>query len=335
MAKTNFKTIWSAIDQSQNVLLHLHPGPDGDSVGSTLAMRSALRQLKKKVTLVSGDSPPPEYLSFLPGFKYIKNQPLQKTDLDQFDLFLILDSADWSMVSRNSFDRPSKLKTIVIDHHATNPRFGQINLVDTTSPATCQIIFQLLDANPDIKITKSMAANLITGLYTDTLFKYPGTTSQTFAIASKLTQIYPKFTDLIFQIENQNTKAGIEFEKILLNSIEEHGRLVMVSATYDQILNKEILPSDISGNNINNHLKSVVDWQVSVSLIEIQRKLIKLSFRTRDAKKYNVAFLAQDLGGGGHPAAAGATLSMTLPEAKDQLYDSVKKIYPDLIKPKK
>ncbi len=332
MAKTNFKTIWSLIDKSKNILLHLHPGPDGDSVGSVLALRSSLKQLKKKVTVISGDSPPPEYLSFLPGFKFIKNQSIQQTNLDRYDLFLILDSADWSMVSRNPIDYPKKLKTIVIDHHATNPHFGQTNLVDTDSPATAQIIYQLLTKNTAINLTKSIAANLLVGLYTDTLFKYQGTTSQTFAIASHLARIYPKFTDLIFAIENQNTKAGIEFEKILLNSVEEHGSLVMASATYDQISNKEILPNDISGNSITNRLKSVVSWQIAVSLIEIQRHLVKISFRTRDAKKYNVAYLAQDLGGGGHPAAAGASLSANLTEAKDQVYDSVKKIYPNVLK---
>ena len=100
--KVMSRTILLEIEKATNILLHLHPSPDGDSVGSALAMMMALELMGKKVTLISGDSNPPSTLAALPGFEKIINRPIGKTDLGEYQLFLILDSASMTQVTRKT-----------------------------------------------------------------------------------------------------------------------------------------------------------------------------------------------------------------------------------------
>ena len=204
--------IKSRIDQSESILLHLHPSADADSLGSALAMYFYLKTLNKKVTLISGDTSIPLYLQQLPGVEQI--QPFNFFDIDQsqYDLFIILDSADLNQISkRGRVEFAPHLFTITIDHHPYNPKFSQLNYIDPNAPATCQIIYQLL-SSWHAEITPSVAINLFLGIYHDTGgFKYDKTSPQTFTIASKLTSINPDFPKFIFEIENNNSREQLFF----------------------------------------------------------------------------------------------------------------------------
>jgi phosphoesterase RecJ-like protein len=96
----NSKEAFDFIKESDSILLHLHPKPDPDSIGSALATYHALRSIGKKVTIMAGDTPLPEVFSFLPGFDDIVHKNYFEIDLNDFDLFIILDSGSKQMVSR-------------------------------------------------------------------------------------------------------------------------------------------------------------------------------------------------------------------------------------------
>lgn len=321
------------IDNSSRILLHLHPGPDGDSVGSALAFYHGLKQLKKNIQIISGDSPLPDYLSHLPGFKHIKSQSYFQTDLDNFDLFIILDTADTNMISSlNAVTFPPHLKTIVIDHHSTNPGFADINLIDTTAPAAAQIVYSLF-VSWKIKIDKKIAACLLTGIYTDSQFKYEQTNWKTFAAASKLSKIYPDFPTLFSKVDNNNTPQAIKLVGLLLSSVETYleKHLAIASISYQQSKKNHLSKSDGSGICTANILKSVVGWNIAATFFEVRPGVVKVSFRTRQPKKYNMAKIATTTGnGGGHPAAAGATLNMNLESAKQEIVGIIHRLYPDL-----
>jgi bifunctional oligoribonuclease and PAP phosphatase NrnA len=162
------RRIWKEIDRSKSILLHLHPGPDGDSVGSALAFYHALIRAGKNVTLIQGDSLLPQNLSHLPGTNKIVTKNINQMDLSTFDLFIILDSASFNQITKlNNFKLPKRLKTIVIDHHQSNEKFGKINMVIPNSPATAQIVYDFL-VYRKIKITPQIAACLFIGIFTDT-----------------------------------------------------------------------------------------------------------------------------------------------------------------------
>ena len=149
--------IWDEIQKSQSILLHCHPNPDADSIGSALAMMHMLEGIGKKVTIIAGDSDLPRNMAHLPGYEKIERKSFFEIDLKSYDLFLIQDSGAINQISKKgTITFPEHLKTIVIDHHASNPGFADINLIDLSYPATCQIIFDLFK-EWNIKITPPIA----------------------------------------------------------------------------------------------------------------------------------------------------------------------------------
>lgn len=332
--KFTAKKVWREIDRSSKILLHLHPGPDGDSVGSALAMYHVLKSLNKDVTLIQGDSELPKNLTSLPGSDKIIPKNIFQIDLDQYDLFLILDSSSPKQISRlGNIKFPKKLKTICIDHHISSEKFANINLVVSSSSSTCQVVYELINFRK-IKIIPKVAACLYTGIYTDTGgFKYFNPTYKTFNIASQLAKIYPKFPEIIFNIENTDEPDRLKFISILLGSIEtffsEH--VAIASISFDEIQNNKIKSTSIYNSDVSNMIKAVVGWDIALTLVEIQPDTVKISLRTRDSQKYDLAKIAvATKNGGGHKAAAGATLNMPLPQAKETILAIIKKIYPKI-----
>ena len=321
------------IDEANRILLHIHPGPDGDSVGSALAFYHALKQMGKKVEVIGGDSPLPNFLSHLPGFSRIKNRNFFQTNLTRFDLFIILDSSDLKFISAvNPPDFPPHLKTINIDHHSTNPEYADLNLIDTNSPATCQILFTLF-SKWGFTIDKKIAACLLAGIYTDTAFKYSYTNWQTFNIAGKLAKIYPEFPSLFAQIDNSNSPKTLKLTSLLLSSVKTYlsGHLAVASISAAKLKKHNLSKSDSKGMDVANLLKTVPGWYIAVTLFEDKPKLVKASFRTNQPQIYDLAKIASLAGqGGGHAAAAGATFNLTLLATREKIVDTIKKLYPQI-----
>lgn len=331
------KKIWKEIHRSKNILLHIHSGPDADSVGSALAFYFVLKRMGKNVTIIGGDSPLPQNLSTIPGADKIIPKNFFQTDLSLFDLFIILDSSSPSQISRNGkVVFPKNLKTIIIDHHLSSEKFAQINLVLPKYSSTCQILYDLF-LHQKIKINKSIAACLFIGIYTDTGgFKYFNPTYKTFDIASKLAKIYPKFDEIIFGIENNDHPDRIKLLSLLLGSVENHlsNHIAIASASYQDIKKSNLDNGTLNGySDVSNMLKSVVGWDIAMTMIEFQPNMVRVNFRTRDSKKYDLSKIAAATGsGGGHKAAAGATIQKSLPEAKDFILNIIKKLYPKIDK---
>lgn len=321
--------ILAEIKKAKNILLHCHPKPDPDSVGSALAMKFALEQLNKKVTLIQGDSEIPKAFVF-PGVEAIVKKSYGEIDSTQFDLFIILDSGSTDMISfRANPVFPENMVTIVIDHHASNKGYGKINCIDSTYPATAQLLFDLFK-EMGIKLNHDIALNLFMGIYTDTGgFKYRSATADTLEVAAELARHAPDFTETIFTMENSNTKETLLYQGLALSSIQEFcgGRLAISAISYDQLQKNNIKEEDYSGITISNILKSVVGFDVAVGLVERGPLNVGVGLRTRDSEKYDVSKLAVALGGGGHKSAAGAKLKMSLSEALEKVVKTAEELY--------
>ncbi|MBI2100889.1 MAG: bifunctional oligoribonuclease/PAP phosphatase NrnA [Candidatus Vogelbacteria bacterium] len=325
--------IWQAVKSAKRVLLTLHPNPDPDSVGSALACYHLLRALGKEPVVIKGDSPLPEYLSFLPGYEAIVPKNYLEIELTDFDLFLILDISSPDRVSNlGEVEFPPPLKTILIDHHVTAEPFADLNLIAPEYPAAAQILFELFKLW-EIEVTPSIAACLFVGLYTDTGgFKYPGTKTETFLAAAELVRAAPNFPDLIFELENNNTPGQLRFEGLALSSIEVvgQGKIALIALSLSALAARGLRYEDTQGLGSANHLKSVKGWEIGATLVESMPGVVRVSLRTRDPARFDLSRLAAALGGGGHPAAAGAVLKMPFIAAKELFLQKIGEIYPEL-----
>lgn len=325
--------IWEEIKNSKNILLHNHPSPDADSVGGSLALMHFLESLGKLVRVIAGDSKTPEDLKHLPGVEKIRQKNFFQIDLSKFDLFLILDSSNKDMVSReDEVVFPKNLKTIVLDHHTSNKGFGAVNLICPEYIATCLLIYDLLklwrvDINPNTAVC------LLVGIYFDSGgFKYFPTDSNTFLAAAELSKVAPDYHKTIMLIENSSHPKDIEFLKLGLNSINHYfsDKVAVSEIRFEDLEAKGITEENIDKAHISNILKSVIGWDVAVSLIEIKPGLVNVGLRTRNPETYDLSKLALALGGGGHPGAAGATIEKPFNEAKEILLEAIKICFPDI-----
>lgn len=321
--------IWQKIRKSNNILLCLHTSPDGDSVGACLAFYQYLKHIKKTVTLISGDSKiPTNYLS-LPFAKNIVEKNIFQINLKEFDLFITLDTASHEQITKlDKLIIPKSLYIINIDHHLSNKKYGHINFINKNIASTCEIINKLFELWK-ARIDRNIAACLISGIYDDCQFKYDKVTYKTFEIASKLAKINPQFYKYLFEIDNNNSPEKIRFMGVALSNINNYfdSRVAISEIPYD-LMEQYRFPSGTSENtDINNILKSVIGWDIGINFFEYQKDKIKVGFRTRDSKKYDLTKIAKVLGGGGHMSAAGANLNMPFDTAKDLLLKTLQKVY--------
>lgn len=344
--KATAKEILEIIKGSTSVLMHCHPSPDPDSLGSVLAMKSALESLGKKVTIIAGDSTTPKAFSHFPGFSSILPQNYFETDLTQFDLFLALDSGSQGQISRKGevvFPAPTnpQMKSVVIDHHASNPSYAQdANLVAVQYMSTTEILFDLFQ-EWGINLTSDIATNIYVGFFTDSGgFRYERVTDHSFHMASVLYSYAPDMTHAVKLLENSASKGYIDFlglaltqkkvfdsdGKEIVDGNERQGSFVLSYITQNDILRLGLQPDNWNGNEVSNTLKTVVGWNVTALLIEEKPSEVKISFRTRDHIQFDVSKVALSLGGGGHKAAAGAVVRKPIEEAIGIVAEAIQKV---------
>jgi phosphoesterase RecJ-like protein len=328
LVKEKAPLILAEIQKAKSILLHLHPMPDPDSVGSALAMKFALEQMGKKVTLIKGDSDFPEAFAHFPGASTITQKNFFEIDQSEYDLFLILDSGSKEMISRHKpVAFPARWKTIVIDHHKTNPGYAEINLVDPTYPATAEILFDLFK-EWGININADIASDLFVGIFTDTGFKYPGTTSRTFRASAELVDKIPDMPKLVAAMENSNTPELVKFDGQALSNIEVFFNVFAIAkVTNDFIVSARLPANAIRVSGTSAFMRTVRPWKISAAAAEVEKGKTKFSFRSQDGDAFDVGALAGSLGGGGHKAAAGLILDMALDEAVKTVVAKAKELY--------
>ena len=322
--------ILAEIKKAKSILLHCHPSPDTDSIGSALAMKFALEQMGKKAVVIKGDSEIHVAFKHFPGANEIVQKNFFEIDLKEFDLFIIVDTGNMEMVSgKKKVEFPKELRTIVIDHHFSNNGYGDIDLIDKSAPATAFILFQLF-FEWEINITKPIALNLMLGMYSDTGgFKYEQTDYRLLQAAAYCAKIAPDYTESIFLLENSEPKEAIYFKSLALNSIETfcNDKVAISSVSYSDLKAKQIPIHVVSGSEIANLLKSVIGWDIGVLMTEVEPGRIKMGFRTRDSEKYDVSKIAVAFGGGGHKSASGADSKLSLNNTKELVVEKIKSLY--------
>ena len=296
--------------ESNNIVLLCHKNPDGDAIGSSLALYEALKKLGKEVEVIIED--PPIKFNFLSSYKDIKTS----TNKD-YNLAIILDSANIERVYGPDNILSRVKETIVIDHHISNTHYGTINLVEEY-PACCQIIYNLIK-NLNIDLDESIASSLLSGLITDTGgFSHQDVKSTTFEVVSELTTI-TNIAPIYKKVLKSITPNQFQIKKIALANLElYHNNQVAVSYITEEDLQKT--------NTTQSDCSIIVGIPLEINTIEVSIfiRILKDNLRVSlRSVNIDVNKIAQKFGGGGHINASGVTTTIPYPKLKEELLKEV------------
>lgn len=307
------------IIKSENIYIASHVQPDGDNLGSMLALGLALKKTNKKVYMVETDPVPSDFM-FLPGVHYIE----KVHNYDNIDLFITLDSSDMERLGQNIKLIDKANFVINIDHHISNTNYGDINIVDSNSGSTAELVFKMIKTL-DIKIDKDIGTCIYTGISTDTgSFMYDNTRPETHLIAAELLEIGIDKKKIILNIyQNKSMEKTKLFIKVLENlETYSDNQIAIVQVTNDILLETGAKMEETEG--IISFVRDIEPVEVAIMLKEFETKEIKVSMRS---KRYvDVSEICSKFSGGGHVRAAGCTINNSLDFAKDALIQELKKV---------
>lgn len=308
--------ITKAINEAETIAILTHESPDGDAMGSSLAMYNALKDMGKKTDIIIPEYP--RTFSFLPGADEILKEGKQK----QYDLVISLDCADLKRLNGFANYFEDAKTTISIDHHRMNPMFADYNYVDPASPACCQILVVILEYLK-VEITKDIGTCLLTGIITDTGgFKYPGVTAETFEFAAWLLTSGVNVSNIYKKVLQIKTRANYELSKLAMNRMEflEDDRITFTYITLED--EKRFQAEEGSHEGIVEIGRDIEGVEVSIFLHEAEDGF-KVSLRSNEY--INVSEVCFMFGGGGHMRAAGCKMTGTIEQIKNKLVNEIKK----------
>ena len=301
--------VLSAVQAAGSVLLFGHVSPDGDTLGSVLALKLRLERMGKQVQAMV-DGFVPSYLSFLPDAQSILSP---ESELLPWDLAIAVDVASADRMGRCEAIFHTSAHTAVIDHHGTNPGYGMINLIDPAAPATA-IVLNRLFAAMELPMTCPEAICLYTALSTDTgNFIYDSTNAESFAMMSDLMAAGLPLADYSRLLFRQKEEPHVRLLGEALPSLRviANGRIAGIRLTLEQM-------EKVHANG--GHTEGIVSYAIDlegVGMAYFAREIEggKVKFSLRALPPCAVDQIAARFGGGGHKLAAGVTLSMPLDEA--------------------
>lgn len=318
----DLSVVAESIKRCQRPIICGHIMPDGDSLGSVLALGLGLRLLGKQVTMASSD-PLPELYSFLPG---INEMIVGEVSPEAFDLLIVVDCSVPDRLGSALLPLyESGLTTVVLDHHVNDQPFGHFNYVRSSAAATGEVIMDLLEAL-GIALNTDLAVNLYTAIVTDTgSFRYENTTSETHKRVARLLEYNIPVARLSNLIFSEQPISQIRLLEAVLSTLEvsENGQLAIMSLS--QQTKESVGANDQHIEGMINYARNIQNVEVAIFFRELDEQRVKISFRS---KYYiDVNLLAKKFGGGGHVRASGCTVEGTLAEVKDMVLKEAKGLF--------
>lgn len=307
--------ILEEIKKAKTIVILTHENPDGDAVGSSLAMYMALQKMGKEVDLIIPELP--RIYAFLPKAEEAKKEG----STNPYDLAISLDSATIKMLNGwSNYFETAKVK-VVIDHHGSNTMYGDYNYINPAAPACAQILITILEYF-GIEIDKEIGTAILTGIITDTGgFQYQSTTPETFEFASELLKKGVNVSNIYKKVMNTKSKANFELRKRAIERMQflEEGKIAITYITMQDQQEVKAEPGDHEG--IVEEGRAIEGVEVSIFLRETE-KGYRASLRSNDY--VNVSDVCLMFGGGGHVHAAGCTIAQSLEQVKEKLINQVK-----------
>ncbi|MBX4186765.1 MAG: bifunctional oligoribonuclease/PAP phosphatase NrnA [Candidatus Doudnabacteria bacterium] len=297
--KINFKKALDLINRSEKIFLTMHEGPDGDDLGSVLAMFFFLNQIgKKPIACIKGEVP--DNLKFLPGWENVSQEFPKNFDLDLAITF------GCNKLERTNFKEMAEIKVPIInfDHHPDNSLFAGVNVVDADTSAVAELIYYFLDF-ADAEITKEIATCLLTGIFTDTGgFKHANTSAEALEVAAHLLKKGARIDKIAMQTMGKKRPSTIKaWAKGLENArFDPSNRMVFSVMTEEDL--KEIGATDEDLDGFVELLNNMPQSKFAL-LLRQDGEVVRGSLRSEPHKKVDVSKIAKSFGGGGHKLASG------------------------------
>ena len=313
--------IINLLKNSNHILIASHANPDGDAIGALIALGVSLDALNNKTTLYN-ESPIPAIYRFLPTVDRIVRHI---DDQNLFDTAVILDCGDLERIG-NALSTISRIPHIInIDHHVTNTRFGEFNLIDPSACATSEIVYRLI-RRMEAAINLATATSIYTGILTDTgSFRFSNTNKAAFDICAEMVALGVEPYSIAQLVYGTYSLGRIKLLNLALDSIEisKNRKLSMMAVTQEMLNETGTKPEDIDG--FINYAKGIEDVQVAVLIQELfnDKKEVQshehFHVSLRSNGTLNVAEIASTFGGGGHSNAAGFSIESTLAHLKSRV----------------
>ena len=300
--------ILQVIREGERFLVCSHSRPDGDAVGSVLAMGMFLEQIGKRADLVTADRIPVVYRK-LPRADSIRTALRVH---GPYDAAILLECDSTERTRLRGLER---FTIVNIDHHVSGRPWGQVNWIDREAASVGELVYRLIKA-AGANLTPEIATCLYTTLLTDTGgFIYGGVRASTFALAEELTLAGADPIQI-----SKDTYFRTPMSKLLLlgaalNNLHREGRLAWLWITHNDMVRTCAAEEDCEG--IVNYALSIADVEAAVFLHELPEQRIRMSLRSKG--NVNVAAIAEGLGGGGHENAAGCTIDGPLGRALEEI----------------
>lgn len=297
-----FKSITNEFKNHERFLIVSHRNPDADTVGANLALKKLLKEEFKKEAVSACADKIPSNLNFLKG----SNEFLRQIDLNDYDAIVSVDCSSKKQMKYpeklSDFEK-HKIPIINIDHHISNDKYGRLNLIDTTSSSTTEILFKYFEYL-NVPITPCVATSLLAGIYCDTgSFTHSNTNINNYKIAERLMSkgaMHSKIVKNMFKTKTVNQLKL--WGKVFSNARINNQKTIVSKVTKDDFLKTNTSPKDLTG--IVNYLNSVSSCEMSILLAEDMKGNVKGSIRSENGDT-DVADLCKQFGGGGHQKAAG------------------------------
>jgi phosphoesterase RecJ-like protein len=309
------------VRRHQRFLLMTHIRPDGDGLGSMLALAEVLERQGKEVALVIASTFPPRY-RFLDPDGRIRQFAPPGEPWRQVEVILILDTGTWNqLASCGLLVRELPAQKVVIDHHQTQDELGALRLIDTSAEATGRLVFEAITAL-GVPLPAAAANALFVALAMDTgWFRHSNATAKTFALAEKLVAVGASPVLLYERLFEENSLARLKLTGLVLDRLQvtAGGRVAYTEIRRGDYATTGAVPQDTE--DLVNYPRSLAGIEVGLLFMEQPRGGVKVSFRSRSG--VDVARVAEQFGGGGHRLASGAILEAPLEEARARVLSAV------------
>lgn len=315
--------VLAVMDAAKTIAISGHVNPDGDAIGSALALRDMLKALGKEViNLLGQDHEAPELYDFLPEYEFT----LASEYAEVPDLFIVVDASTAKRLGTSERLLDVAKKTLVIDHHCNYEGFADYYIGDVGAPATATLIWKIIKES-SVAPTKQMATYCYVGLMTDTgRFAFRNTNRSAFADATEMIDLGidpSKLSELVY--ENKSV-SSVRVESLVIDRIQFACSGYVV---YSYLLQEDLVALGIERDateQLPSILRSIKGVEVAVLFREEGSEGVRVNLRSRS--NYDVGEFAVTFGGGGHAGAAGLSLDLPITEAMPVLLDRLKSSLP-------
>jgi phosphoesterase RecJ-like protein len=315
----NWSEFGALLDGATRILLVTHLKPDGDAIGSLVALANMLRSRgKAPIPVVDGGMP--EFLKFIPG----SEQVVAQVPALDYEIMVSLDASDEERTGEAGKEgRGRAWRVVNVDHHPTNTGFGDMLLVEPEAVSTTEVLWSGFTAL-GWAITQPIAVPLLVGLITDTIgFRTSNVTPRTLRAAADLTEAGAPLYDIIQKTLIATPFSTVQMWRSALETVELKDKVISASLTQEGLHRAGLTQPSDSGGFIG-FLISTNEARVAAVFKELTNQTVEISMRCKPG--YDVSGVAFELGGGGHKQAAGATVAGTLAEVQAQVLPMLRRI---------